>query len=193
MTTSIASPFSHYLLHYRHYVLSHYIPSLRPQSFCQRSSRILQRSASPLQIRLLIFVRRPASLGEVSTNLIWKPCLLLLFTSSPPPHPAHRFFPWTGWPVNERQGVQRDSLVLPGSSQWLMDGTLIRSDPSTPARTTCWRDSVAAVMNFSGTETQPFCKIFFREQSSQQSTTFLHRAHSKLTSKKHQQHVLASA
>lgn len=57
-----------------------------------------------------------------------------------------------------------------------MDATLIRSDPSTSASTTCWRDSVAAVMNFSGTETQPCCRIFFWEQSSYQNTTFLHHA-----------------
>lgn len=150
---------------------------------------------SKLEIRLLIFARCPAS---------------LCFNPNPPPtprapplgpvccccSPVHRppFFPWIGWPVNERQAVQRDSLVLPASSQWLMDATLIRSDPSTSANTTCWRDSVAAVMNFSAIETQPFCKIFFREQSSYHSTKCLLRpARFKLTSTKNQQQVLALA
>lgn len=89
--------------------------------------------------------------------------------------PAHRFFHGSdGWLMKGRafRGFRSCSRF---SSQWLMDATLIRSDPSTSANATCWRDSVAAVMNFSGIETQPFCKIFFWEQSSYQSTKFLPR------------------
>lgn len=40
MITSTALLFSHYLLYYRHYILSHYTFSLRLQSCCQRSSHI---------------------------------------------------------------------------------------------------------------------------------------------------------
>lgn len=46
------------------------------------------------------------------------------------PRVHHPPFFHDGWLVSERQGLQRESLMLQGSTVWLMDFTLIHSDPS---------------------------------------------------------------
>lgn len=120
MTTSVAPLFSHYWLYYCHYILSHYVLSLHPQSFCQRNIQILHQCMSQFEIRLLIFAWCSALHREVVTNLISSLICCHEFTT-------HRFF-HDGWLVSERQGLQRESLMLQSSTMWLMDFALVHSD-----------------------------------------------------------------
>lgn len=83
----IAPLFSHYWLYYCHYIFSHYVLSLHPQSFCQRNIRILHQCMSQMEIRLLVFAWCSALHKEVVTNLISSLVCCNEFTT-------HHFFSW---------------------------------------------------------------------------------------------------
>lgn len=99
------------------YSLSHYILSLRLQSFCLRSDHIFNWCTSQPEIRLLIFAWCSALHREVVTNLTSTLICCHEFTT-------HHFLMMDGWLVGETRGLQRESLMWQGSTIWLYFNTL---------------------------------------------------------------------